>query len=135
MKKLLGAALSAALVFPSGPASAELLKNLKVNGGMDIQANSSMNITDFSTNQGAAIVPGGARTSFNDRIGNALTRTWVGMMWDMLDDVHAKATVRKNDRTWGTAGGSGANGAQGATGSQDVIGGSGANKDLASNIF
>ena len=49
MKKLLGAVLSLALLIPSGPASAELFKNLKLDGWLDVRMDSSYNIKDFST--------------------------------------------------------------------------------------
>jgi hypothetical protein len=121
MKKLLGAVLASALAFPSGPASAELLKNLKVGGQLDIQANAARNVTDFQTR--------GTVAASNDRIGDALTRVLANMQWDLLDDVHATVTLRKNDRTWGTVGGGG----QGAGTSQQVIGGAGIG--VSGNIY
>src|SRR5688572_3494294 len=92
MKKLLGAALAAALVLPSGPASAEILKNLNVSGNLDIQANSGRNVMDF-------------QTTADDRIGDTLSRVLLNAGWDLLDDVHANVTLRKNDRPWGSIGG------------------------------
>lgn len=120
MKKLLGTALSAAVLLSSGPANAELLKNLKVNGGLDLQMVTSRNVDDFSTHATAAGVAN------NDRQGGTLTRTWLSMGWDLLDDVHAKTTIRKNDRTWGTAGAGG----QGA-GTDQAIGAGG----IQANIY
>lgn len=117
MKKLLGSALTLALVFPSGPASAELLKNAKVMGGIDFQAVSARNVTDFQTNRNPAVGAVAAGTG-NDRVGTAMFRTWAGLGWDLLDDVHAMVTLRKNDRAWGTTGSNA--GAQGAGGSQAV---------------
>lgn len=120
MKKLLGTALSVALLFPSGPASAELLKNLKLNGGIDVQFTSARNVTDFSThgtNNPAVSVD----DSNNDRIGSAVTRSWVSLMWDLLDDVHAKVLLRKNNRQWGQTAAAAVNtGGQGAGGSEAV---------------
>lgn len=87
MKKILGTTLAAALLIP-GPANAEILKNLKVGGSLDVQANSARNIRDFNTVN-------------NDRIGDTLTRTTADLKWDLLDDVHATVGLRKNDRTWG----------------------------------
>lgn len=133
MKMLLGSALTLALVLPSGPASAELLKNLKTTGSVDIQAVSSRNITDFRTQQNAN--GGGAVGAFaagtgNDRIGTAGTRIIAGLSWDLLDDIHAKVTMRKNDRTWGTTGGGG----QGAGGNQQL--GTGfASTDFVGNTY
>ncbi|MDE2292868.1 MAG: hypothetical protein KGL53_12365, partial [Elusimicrobia bacterium] len=42
------------------------------------------------------------------------TRVLLNAKWDLLDDVHAVVTLRKNDRAWGTAtaGGEGASGSQ-----------------------
>ena len=104
MKKLMGAVLASALMFPVGSANAaELLKNLKVSGSLDWQFNSGRNITDFSNDT-------------NDRISNAGMRTMLHGDWDVLDDVHANVTLRKNDTQWG----SGASGGQGAGTSQSV---------------
>lgn len=89
MKKLLGAVLGLALMIPSGPVSAELLKNLKVDGQLDVLAVSANNVTDFNT---------GAY----DHIGDAQTRLLLNANWDLLDDVHSVVTLRKNDRTYGT---------------------------------
>lgn len=119
MKKLLGATLSLVLILPYGaPASAELFKNLKVTGALDVQATSARNVTDFTTNRRGNAPPSG---DFNDRIGDVITRTWASLGWDLLEDVHAKVTLRKNDRAWGsTAGGAISSGGQGAGGSQAV---------------
>lgn len=112
MKKILGTTLAAALLIP-GPANAEILKNLKVNGQLDVQANSARNVTDFHTRDAAN----------NDRVGDTLTRVMADAKWDLLDDVHATVTLRKNDRTWGqTVGGNGgaAQTTNNAAGSQAV---------------
>lgn len=126
MKKLLGSALTLALVFPSGPASAELLKNAKVMGGIDFQAVSARNVTDFQTNRNPAAGAIGAGPG-NDRVGTAMFRTWAGLGWDLLDDVHSMVAVRKNDRAWGTAGANvgsqlGTNGSQAVDAGAGVLG-------------
>ncbi|MBI4386399.1 MAG: alginate export family protein [Elusimicrobia bacterium] len=113
MKKLLGAALSAALILPAGTAGAELLKNLKVGGQLDIQANSAINTRDFVTNG----------TGNNDRLGSAVTRVLLNANWDLLDDVHARVTLRKNDRAWGDTSGGGSG--QGSDSGQSQAVGSG----------
>jgi hypothetical protein len=112
MKKILGTTLAAALLIP-GPANAEILKNLKVNGQLDIQSTAARNANDFQTraNVTAAGTAGG-----QDRIGTVGTRLLVDATWDLLDDVHSVVTLRKNDRAWGSAGGLG----QAAAGSQAV---------------
>jgi len=89
MKKLLGVVLGLALMVPSGPASAELFKDLKVDGQLDVQAVSANNVTDFNTRA-------------YDEIGDAQTRLMLNAGWDLLDDVHSMVTLRKNDRTYGT---------------------------------
>jgi len=122
MKKLLGMALAVALLIPPGPAGAEMLKNLKISGQWDVQGNSGRNIADFSTRKDQTAGGGCAATGCNDRVGNALTRLLLNADWDMLEDVHAKVSLRKNDRTWGTVGGTAATGFQGAAGGQGLIG-------------
>ncbi|MBI3550193.1 MAG: hypothetical protein HY078_14235 [Elusimicrobia bacterium] len=129
MKKLLGMVLSLALLIPSGPASAELFKNLKVSGSMDLRMNSSNNSRDFSTRNANA---GANAWGNNDRIGAAITRTVVTAGWDLLDDIHGKVTLRKNDRTWGNTAATA--GTAGASGSPSVIGAPGT-ADVASNVM
>lgn len=97
MKKLLGSTLALAMFLPTG-ANAELLKNLKISGQLDVQATSARNITDFVTrpDQGAA--------NNNDRIGDAHTRTMLSADWDLLDDVHARITLVKGGENAAGAG-------------------------------
>ena len=93
MKKLLGSTLALALLVPAG-ANAELLKNLKVGGSLEVNAISANNVTDFSTAK-------------YDNINTIQTRLMVKADWDLLDDVHAHVSIDKNDRTYGgTTGGS-----------------------------
>ena len=94
-KKLLGSALTLAMLLPYGPAqAADLMKNLKVDGSIDLQATSANNVSDFN------------RAKY-DQIGDAQFRVLLNAGWDLLDDVHSMVTLRKNDRTWGTTGGNG----------------------------
>jgi len=90
MKKFLGAALSAALILPSGWANAELLKNLKVGGELQVQAISANNAVDFNSAK-------------YDQIGDAQTRVLLNTGWDLLDDVHSNVSVTKNNRAYGQA--------------------------------
>lgn len=90
MKKLLGTTLALAMFVPAG-ANAELLKNFKIGGNLDIQTTSARNVTDFVTRQ--TVIPAGATN--NDRIGHANTRLIVKMDWDLLDDVHSRVTLVK----------------------------------------
>lgn len=126
MKKLMGIAITAAMLVP-GPASAEILKNLKVGGQLDIAATSARNAMDFATRTD----PTGAAPTQNDRIGSVISRLLVDAKWDLLDDVHANVTLRKNDRAWGGVGGVGQ---QAAGGSQNVNGVLGTGGAL-SNMF
>lgn len=102
MKKLLGTTLALAMFIPAG-ANAELLKNFKVSGSLDIQTTSARNIGDFVTRPASVSgVPAN-----NDRIGAASTRAMLKMDWDLLDDVHARVTLVKgaqgNERVYGSA--------------------------------
>jgi hypothetical protein len=103
MKKLLGSTLALALFLPAG-ASAELLKNFKLGGQLDVQTTSARNIADFQTlanHAGGGSGPGVAADN-NDRIGNAFTRVMLKMDWDLLDDVHARTTLVKGSSSHGT---------------------------------
>lgn len=105
MKKLLGSTLALAMFLPAG-ANAELLKNLKVSGQLDVQATSANNVTDFQTRQ---LQPPAAPGNFNDRIGSVVSRLILRADWDLLDDVHSHVTVDKGatnnagQRPYGTA--------------------------------
>ncbi len=88
MKKFMVTTLALAMLLPVG-AQAELLKNFKTSGSLEVDAVSANNITDL-------------RTDTYDKIGTVQTRIFVNMDWDLLDDVHSHVTLRKNDRTYGT---------------------------------
>lgn len=93
MKKLLGSTLALAMFVPTG-ANAELWKNLKLSGQLDVQTTSARNIADFVTRPtGANSSPASANN--NDRTGNAHTRVMLSADWDLLDDVHARVTLVK----------------------------------------
>lgn len=98
MKKLLGSTLSLAMVISYSPASAEVLKNFKLSGSIDVMATSADNQTDFRTNRNNATGATG-----RDRLGDTQTRLMLHADWDLLDDVHAKVTLAKNNRVYGTA--------------------------------
>ncbi len=102
MKKLLGLTLALAMIIPPGQASAELLKNFKLSGGIDVQTDATRNVSDFVTrrDERAADV-GNIRPVFNDRVNSAQTRIMLSMDWDWLDDVHSRLSLAKNDRTYG----------------------------------
>lgn len=90
MKKLLGSTLALALLVPAS-ANAELLKNLKVGGSLEVDAVSATNVTDVSTTK-------------YDNISTIQTRLMVKADWDLLDDVHAHISIDKNNRTYGNGG-------------------------------
>ncbi len=110
MKKLLGTTLALAMFVPAG-ANAELLKNFKVSGSLDIQTTSARNVTDFVTRPAS-----GGSPANNDRIGHAATRVVLKMDADLLDDVHSRVTLVK-----GAEGGAGSARVYGA-GAQTVQG-------------
>jgi len=107
MKKLLGSTLALAMFLPTG-ASAELLKNLKISGQLDVTAVSAHNTSDFVTRGTGNI--GVQANANNDRISHAFTRTMLSADWDLLDDVHARVTLVKGahnlvaPRVYGSAG-------------------------------
>ncbi|MBI3551462.1 MAG: hypothetical protein HY077_03005 [Elusimicrobia bacterium] len=130
MKRLTAIVVAFAVIeLSGGPAAAELLKNFRLSGQIDVQATAAHNIVDFSTHGnpdatyppgcGAAPLPACAPNN-NDRVGDAQTRVMVHMDWDMLDDVHAKITLTKNDRSYGTAGNGAAGQAQVSANSQPI---------------
>jgi len=90
----------------SSVSAAELLKNFRLGGQFDMQATAAKNITDMQT---LPSQQGTAPANTNDRTGDAQTRIMLTADWDVLDDVHTKVTLRKNDRNYGTAGGGNAN--------------------------
>lgn len=92
MKKLLGSTLALAMFLPTG-ANAELFKNLKVSGQLDVSAVSAQNVADFVTRPTPNLGAIGAAN--NDRVGHAFTRTMLSADWDLLDDVHARVTLVK----------------------------------------
>lgn len=123
-KKLLGSTLALSMILPAQSFAADsLLKGLKLSGQIDLQATAANNTSDFATRAPAAGSPAAATAvnGNNDRIGDAQTRVMVSADWDLLDDVHSKVTLRKNDRTYGTAGG----GANANANSQAVNGAAG----------
>lgn len=102
-KKLLGSALALAMMWP-GQASAELLKNLKMSGSFEVQGIRANNIRDFQTQARPTTAPPTAEA--RDEMADVQHRILLSLDWDLLDDVHARATLRKNDRNYGDAAGS-----------------------------
>ncbi|MEK7234165.1 MAG: hypothetical protein AAB268_10145 [Elusimicrobiota bacterium] len=96
MKKLLGSTLALAMIMPAG-ANAEILKNFKMGGQLDIQTTSANNTKDFATRERVV------GTANNDRIGHAMTRLILKMDWDLLDDVHSHVALVKGAAVGGAA--------------------------------
>ncbi len=91
MKHLSSLILSLALaVTVSLPGRAELLKNFKTDGSIQVRSFGIDNETDRS---GAA----------DDYRSESRTRILVGGSFDLLDDVHARVVLRKNNRLHGQA--------------------------------
>src|ERR1051326_3634860 len=90
-KKLACLSCALALVYSiSLPARAELLKNFKSDGSIEVKSFSIDNETDFN---GTA----------DDYRGETRTRIMAGGAFDLLDDVHARVLLRKNNRLYGQA--------------------------------
>jgi hypothetical protein len=104
--------LALSLLIVSTQAKAELLKNFKFDGSVEMDATSANNVLDF--NSKAA-----------DRIGAAQTRVMLGMDWDLLEDVHSKVSLYKNDQVYGQYNG---------VGNADLSGAQNLN-NIESNVF
>jgi hypothetical protein len=89
MKKLLGSTLALAILFPA-VANADLLKNLQISGELDVNAVDANNVSDLNSKT-------------YDQLGSVQDRLMLHADWDVLDDVHARVSIDKNNRVWGTA--------------------------------
>ncbi len=99
MKKVL--AITAVLALLTSVASAELLKNFKYDGSLEVHSVSVNNGTNYNSDA-------------EDAYAQTLTRLMIGMNFDLTDDVNAQVTAIKNDRMHGT-------GAQTMNGVQNLI--------------
>jgi len=86
MKKLLTAVTAVAIL--SSVASAELLKNFKYNGSLEVNGY-NINNADFDKN-------------VSDKYGDVDTRLMLNMGFDLNDDANAVVTIVKDNRQWGT---------------------------------
>jgi hypothetical protein len=87
MKKILAMATAVAVV--SSVASAQLLKNFKLDDSL-LEVNAyNLNNADFNDNQG-------------DKKGDVDTRLMLNMSFDLNDDANAVVTLVKKNRQWGT---------------------------------
>lgn len=85
MKKTL--TIIAAVAMLSQIASAQLLKNFKYNGSLEINGYNVNNI-DFDKNS-------------DDKVSDVDTRLMVDMSFDLSDDANAVVSIVKNNRQWG----------------------------------
>jgi hypothetical protein len=92
MKRLLYVSLALALVYSiSFPARAELLKNIKTDGSIEIRS--------FGIDNGLDL-----KSVADDYRNDTRTRLMVGASSDLLDDVHARVQLLKNTRRYGDNG-------------------------------
>jgi hypothetical protein len=97
------------------------MKNLKVDGSIDLQATSANNIKDLNTAK-------------YDQIGDAQVRVMINAGWDLLDDVHSMVTLRDNNSMWGTTPAAQAAALNGPGSASQSVGTGGAS-GLLSSIF
>src|ERR1019366_7854135 len=89
LKKLASLSLALALVYSiSLPARAELLKNFKTDGSIETKSFAIDNETDRNV-------------TADDYRGETRVRIMAGGSFDLLDDVHARILLRKNNRLQG----------------------------------
>ncbi len=92
VKKLASLSLALALVYSiSLPARAELVKNFKADGSIETRVFGIDNETDRDS-------------ATDDYRSEVNTRLMLGGSFDLLDDVHARILLRKNNRQYGNAG-------------------------------
>ncbi len=92
LKKLASLSFALALVYSiSLPAHADLLKNFKTDGSIEVKSYGIDNETDFN----------GLADDYHSR---TRTRVFLGGSFDLLDDVHARILLRKNNRVYNSGG-------------------------------
>src|SRR5882672_7888670 len=91
VKKLASLGFALALVYSiSLPARAELIKNFKTDGSIEVK---SFGIDNETDRNGSA----------DDYRSETRTRITLGGSFDLLDDVHSRILLRKNNRAYGQA--------------------------------
>lgn len=90
MKKLLGMALALAISSSAIAANAEIFKNLKTKGEISVLGVMDQNVTDLNTNAA-------------DDFRHTRSMLSYGVMFDLLDDLHANITLMKYNRYYGQA--------------------------------
>jgi len=87
MKKVIS--LLAVLAFFGSMANAELLKNFKYDGKLEVNGYNINNAKDFDSDK-------------SDKYGDVDTRLMLNMGFDLNDDANAVVTIVKDNRQWGT---------------------------------
>ena len=90
MKKMLGLALALAISSSALAANAEILKNLKTKGEINVLGVMDQNVTDM-------------RTDNHDDFRHTRAMINYGVMFDLLDDLHANITLIKCNHYYGQA--------------------------------
>jgi hypothetical protein len=92
MRRLSSMVLALAMVLSiTLPSRAELFKNFKTEGSLELLTMGVNNGTDRNS-------------AADDYRSEMQTRVMLGGTWDLLDDVHAKLLLRKNNRLYGNSG-------------------------------
>jgi len=90
MKKMLGLALALAISSSAIAANAEILKNLKTKGEINVLGVMDQNVTDLQSDRA-------------DDFRHTRAMINYGVMFDLLDDLHANITLIKCNRSYGQA--------------------------------
>ena len=88
MKKLIGLALVGTLAATALPAKAEILKNFKQHGELEVIGALTSNVTDNTS-------------SLNDNYSTTEARVIYGIGFDLLEDLQSNVTFVKNNRYYG----------------------------------
>lgn len=88
MKKII--AIAAVMAFSASMASAELLKNFKYDGSVEVNAYNNSNTTDFNKKA-------------DDKKGDVDSRVMINASFDLNNDVNAVVSVVKNNRKYSAA--------------------------------
>lgn len=90
MKKLIGLALAGTLAATAMPVKAEILKNFKQHGELEVIGALTSNVMDNSS-------------SLNDNYSTTEARVIYGIGFDLLEDLQSNLTFVKNNRYYGQA--------------------------------
>jgi len=88
MKKII--AIAAVMAFSASMASAELLKNFKYDGSIEVNAYNTNNTSDYNKKA-------------DDKTGDVDSRVMINASFDLNNDANAVVSIVKNNRKYGTA--------------------------------